>query len=397
MKKHIKYFIPIFIMAMFLWVHNVFAAENITIESATLTDKSDSVSEISEPTLNGLNIGFDLSFSQVNDYAKYKVVINNPTSEDYKVSKSKEFTSSDYLTYTYTIDGESNVVKAKEKLTIYITITYKTAVPSDKLTDRKYIETNAMTINLSNETETITNPKTGDNLIIIISILLILTVLSLILYKTTKNKKYLNVMILSLIIIPVGAYALEKLQVNVTTKITIEEKYAVTYSYWDILTEEEANTYESALTESEYDSGWSNNYYYVDGVKYQLYYVTKVDNYYGVGDSVVVIDQKSYDPYFKEYICNVEWTGSHEEGWTCSSATLPTQKNILDYSSDYYWRYSNEDYTNLNFVGTGDSFTDSYLTSDGNVSSIFVRLPKTFTMPSHEVSFSFSSKVEGGK
>ena len=98
MKKHIKYLIPIFIIVMFLWVPNVFAAENITIESATLTDKSASVSEISEPTLNGLNIGFDLSFSQVNDYAKYKVVINNPTSEDYKVSKSKEFTSSDYLT-----------------------------------------------------------------------------------------------------------------------------------------------------------------------------------------------------------------------------------------------------------------------------------------------------------
>lgn len=388
MKKHIKYLIPIFIIVMFLWVPNVFAAKNITIESATLTDKSASVSEISEPTLNGLNIGFDLSFSQVNDYAKYKVVINNPTSEDYEVSKSKEFISSDYLTYTYTFDGESNVVKAKEKLTIYITITYKTAVPSDKLTDRKYIETNAMTINLSNKTETITNPKTGDNLIIIISILLISIVLSLILYKTTKNKKYLNVMILSLILIPVGAYALKKLQVNVTTKITIEEKYAVTYSYWDILTEEEANTYESALTESEYDSEMSNRYYYVDGVKYQRYYVTKVDNYYGVGDSVVVIDQKSYDPYFNESICNVEWTGSDEEGWTCSSATLSTKKNILDYSSNYYWEYSNEDYTNLNFVGTGASFTDSYWTSDGNVSNIFVRLPKTFTMPSHEVSFS---------
>lgn len=373
---------------MFLWVPNVFAAKNITIESATLTDKSASVSEISEPTLNGLNIGFDLSFSQVNDYAKYKVVINNPTSEDYEVSKSKEFISSDYLTYTYTFDGESNVVKAKEKLTIYITITYKTAVPSDKLTDRKYIETNAMTINLSNKTETITNPKTGDNLIIIISILLISIVLSLILYKTTKNKKYLNVMILSLILIPVGAYALKKLQVNVTTKITIEEKYAVTYSYWDILTEEEANTYESALTESEYDSEMSNRYYYVDGVKYQRYYVTKVDNYYGVGDSVVVIDQKCYDLYFNESICNVEWKGSDEEGWTCSSATLSTKKNILDYSSNYYWEYSNEDYTNLNFVGTGASFTDSYWTSDGNVSNIFVRLPKTFTMPSHEVSFS---------
>ena len=387
MKKHIKYLIPIFIMALFLWVPNVFAAENITIESATLTDKSDSVSEISEPTLNGLNIGFDLSFSQVNDYAKYKVVINNPTSEDYEISKNKEFSSSDYLTYTYTFDGESNVVKAKEKLTIYITITYKTAVPSDKLTDRKYIETNAMAINLSNETETITNPKTGDNLIIIISILLISIVLSLILYKTTKNKKYLNVMILSLILIPVGAYALEKLQINVTTKITIEEKYAVTYSYWDILTEEEANTYESALTESEYDSGWTNSYYYVDGVKYQHYYITKVDNYYGVGDSVGVIDQ-----YFNDSICNVEWTDSDEEGWTCSSATLPTKKNILDYSSDYYWRYSNEDYTNLNFVGTGASFTNSYWTSDGNVSSIFVRLPKTFTMPSHEVSFSIYYK-----
>ena len=388
MKKHIKYLIPIFIMAMFLWVPNVFAAENITIESATLTDKSDSVSEISEPTLNGLSIDFDLSFSQVNDYAKYKVVINNPTSEDYEVSKSKKFTSSDYLTYTF--DGESNVVKAKEKLTMYITITYKTAVPNDKLTDGKYIETNAMTINLSNETETINNPNTGDNLMIIISILLISIVLSLILYKTTKNKKYLNVMILSLILIPVGAYALEKLQVNVTTKVTIEEKYAVTYSYWDVLTEEEAHTYESALIESEYDSGWTNYYYYVDGVKYQYYYVTKVDGYYSPGDIVTLKDQ-----VVREIECNSDddWTGNDEEGWTCSSATLPTKKNILDYRSYYYWRYSNEDYTNLNFVGTGDSFTDSYWTSDGNVSSIFVRLPKTFTMPSHEVSFSFHTTL----
>ena len=155
------------------------------------------------------------------------------------------------------------------------------------------------------------------------------------------------------------------------------------------MTEEEANTYESALTESEYYSGRSNSYYYVDGVKYQHYYITKVDNYYGDGDSVVVIDQKSYDPYFNEPICNVEWTGSDEEGWTCRSATLPTKRNILDYSSDYYWSYSNEDYRILNFVGTGDSFTDSYWTPDGNVSNIFIRPPKTFTMPSHEVAFSF--------
>lgn len=74
-------------------VSNVFAKEEITIESVTIEEKSDTTTELSEPTINGLSIGFDLSFAQVNDNAKYKIIINNQTNEDYQIDKESKFNS----------------------------------------------------------------------------------------------------------------------------------------------------------------------------------------------------------------------------------------------------------------------------------------------------------------
>ena len=222
MKKIAKFLLLIIIMTFSFTISNVYAEEKITIESVTLEEKTDTTTELSEPTINGLNIGFDLSYSQVNDYAKYKIIINNPTNDDYQIDKESKFNSSDYLTYKYELDNNTNIIRSNSKLTMYITIIYKTEVSNEKLTNGKFIETNTATINVSNGKDII-NPKTGNNILIIIFILITATIISFVLFKNTQNKKHLSIMVVSLLLIPIGIYALEKLQINVTTKITIDK------------------------------------------------------------------------------------------------------------------------------------------------------------------------------
>ena len=124
MKKIAKFLSLIIILTFSFTISNVYAEEKITIESVTLEEKTDTTTELSKPTKDGMNIGFDLSFAQVNDYVKYKVIINNPTNEEYQIEKEAKFNSSDYLTYKYEFDSNSNIIKKNSKLTMYITITY---------------------------------------------------------------------------------------------------------------------------------------------------------------------------------------------------------------------------------------------------------------------------------
>ena len=222
MKKIVKFLLLIIVITFSFTVSNVFAEEKIAIESITIDEKSDTATELSKPTKDGMNIEFDLSFAQVNDYLKYKVIINNPTNEEYQIEKEAKFNSSDYLTYKYEFDNNSNIIKKNSKLTMYITITYKTEIPNDKLIDGKFIENNNVSINLAND-KNIKNPITGNSIFILVFILMIVTIISFVLFKNTRNKKYLNIMIFSLLLIPIGIYALEKLQINITTKITIEK------------------------------------------------------------------------------------------------------------------------------------------------------------------------------
>ena len=74
-----------------LFIPNVYAANSMEIESINLVDKSEKTTEISTPSVNGLKIGFDLSFSDVGDYAKYEVVVNNSTNKEYEIKDETTF------------------------------------------------------------------------------------------------------------------------------------------------------------------------------------------------------------------------------------------------------------------------------------------------------------------
>lgn len=147
--KNIKYLILALILELTLVIPNIYAEETVKIESIDLVEKSETTTEESTPSIDGLKIGLDLSFVDVEDSIKYKVVINNTSKKDYEIKKEKDFDSNDYLEYKYEfVNG--NKVKSNDKLTMYITVTYKNEITDDKLTDGKYISDNNLVLNLEN-------------------------------------------------------------------------------------------------------------------------------------------------------------------------------------------------------------------------------------------------------
>ena len=215
------------ILGAILIVPSIYAEENVKIESIEIVEKSETTTQESEPNIDGLKIGLDLSFVDIGNSIKYKVVINNTTKKDYEIKKEKDFDTNDYIEYKYEFEN-GNKVKSNDKLTMYITVTYKNEISTESLTDGKYISDNNLVLNLENSSiisSLIKVPITGKNIwIAIILITILLAIIAFVIFKLVKNKKAtknISMLILSLLFIPLAIYAAEKLTITVTTKVTI--------------------------------------------------------------------------------------------------------------------------------------------------------------------------------
>ncbi len=227
MKKKIKILLVFFLS--FIFIPNVFAEENVSIESVMLDSKSENTEITNEATYEGLSINFDIKFNEVNDYAKYKIVINNQSDEDYEITEDSNFNNSEYIRYEYSYENNNKKVLKNSKTTLFITIKYNEEVPEESFHNGSFIKTNNIVIDLGNETidvpNTIINPKTGDSLFIIILVFIITVGISLILYKTNKKKQFLSIFIIIIALLPVSIHAIKKLQIKIESKIEIKEQY----------------------------------------------------------------------------------------------------------------------------------------------------------------------------
>ena len=107
MKSYFK--IILIIILSFIFIPNVFAKKNVYIEEISLDSKSETCIK-SDVNFNRLNVSFDIKFQTLNNYAKYKIIINNSSSEDYELDLSN---ISDYISYEY--DSADSIIKANEK------------------------------------------------------------------------------------------------------------------------------------------------------------------------------------------------------------------------------------------------------------------------------------------
>ena len=381
--KKIKYLIFIILIGI-ISLPIVFAKDEVSIESYELVKNSVTTVELNKPKIDGLTISFDLSFVNKDDFAKYKIVVNNPTNIDYEVNKDSDFNKSEYITYSYEFENNNNIVKANSKMTMYVTITYSELVPVEKMKDGKFTENNKMAISLSTDTSSASmeekeeNPNTGNAYIIICSVALTVAAFSLILFVGTKKKKYITTCFLSLLLIPTTIFALEKIQINVETKVTIEEKYGVYYAYSTFIKESEKNQYSCVMKIKGVDP-----VYIVNGERYVSCDTFQLESMYKPGERVQVNKIPFKEVVTEEYngadlveLCTLN---QETNEYTCESDALKNSEyDYMKYSSMNNPTYQVNDIEVMNI---------SIIENDAWNSDHFVTFfsPNEFTMPKHDV------------
>ena len=202
----------------------------ITIDSVTIKEKTNNVTEVEQPVIDGKKIKVNLKMMQVNDSIEYKLTLKNDSNEDYELDKNNFNANSDYIEYTLKTDDDSLVVEAGKSKEVYLKVQYKNEVPSTAYTDGKYNDNKSFVLNLSNSvmndgTDTIVNPKTGDSLIFLMLICIICVGITMCMVLSRKKLNKFMVLLLTLMItIPASVYALCKTEITIESDVTIEKE-----------------------------------------------------------------------------------------------------------------------------------------------------------------------------
>ena len=213
----------ILIMSVFFLPFMVSAeGANVSIEKISLDEEATTNENlvITEPVVNGLSIDFGLSFSEVGDKVVYKVDFVNKDSEDYELKFPAA--GDGYVTYQYEFSDHSNVLKANSSKSLMITIEYKKEVPDNLLRDGKYTENNQINLALLNNEAKTVNPKTGQSLLFVVLIAVILIGSAIVVFKNHKSSKTLALLLaVGLMILPLSIYALKQLNVTINSHVEI--------------------------------------------------------------------------------------------------------------------------------------------------------------------------------
>ncbi len=196
------------------------------------------------PNYDGLELNFDVSFRNVNDYVTYKVEIDNPTDTDFKVLTGEDFGDSEYIKYEYSFGNENDILEANSNKTMYVTVRYNKAVSFTG--DEPFQEENKAVIKLSNDPEDlktddnkeeppidnkeetpiddkkeeevkVPDTYTGLSVLIVFGLIAILGYIS---YNKLSAKPLL-LLLIPILLIPVIVKAYEKLELKVNTNIEI--------------------------------------------------------------------------------------------------------------------------------------------------------------------------------
>ena len=369
---------------------------NIKIDSVIVKEKTDNVTEIEEPVIDGNTIKVNLKMLEVNDSIEYKLVLKNESSEDYELDKNSFNLDSDYIEYTLNTNDNNLIVKSGSSKEVYLKVQYKNEVPETSYTDGKYNDNENLTLNLSNaETNTIVNPKTGE--INYILILIVVICIGIIAYLVIKKKKAINLIVILLgivIIIPTYINALCKVEINIESNVEIAQaseqntsKYEVGYllNGGEVLyTDEEASKYTHTVNTN-------CNIIYIGSTKYNSCsnLIQKDTITYEAWETVNLkaINVKYLDFDYKT--CELR----SDNSYLCPSGSAIGEATITNWYYDnllnmYGYTYSNDDKDVMNF----SEYRYDFWTSGGYFG---VTAPRKFKMPAHSALFAVQREPRG--
>ena len=226
----------IFLLLVMLLSFPIFvkAEESVVITKVELENKTDSTIVIEEPTFNIRKINFNLKFSEVGDYAEYKVTLKNNSDKDYEIKNENNYLDSEYIKYEFSY-GDSNILKAKEEKSIYIKLLYNKKVSEEHFVDGKYILNDSVKLDLVNDSIVVKVPPThkGYSMFMVILGIFSLTI-SFILLILIKDEKVKTLLLICLLIIPFTVLALESLILEIDAKIEINSKFTGSIYRWSV-------------------------------------------------------------------------------------------------------------------------------------------------------------------
>ena len=388
--KNIKYLL-FGILLTFLLMPNVYAKNNVEIKSITQADISKNTVEKSPPTHNGLEMNFDISFKQKDDFIKYKVIIKNETNVDYNISNDTSFNKSEFITYSYETTG---LLKANSEAIVYVTITYTNEVDQSLMVNGKYPEKNRAVIKLLDKDGNPPNPNTGINTCIIIAFLLLsLLVLTILLNKKKKSNVFLTILI-SLFLIPSMVYAIETIKLTINVNVLIEKGYKVAYllNKPAFYTEEELELYDTSEIQCSgtYYLGEmtdENKYMECKNLLYEekrLYSEGEVVNLNNNINKRQIITNNYHDNEYT-YYCEERSQGVYQ----CDDRAI-----INNFKQNEWWYWNRKDLTQTYyaldddpFVMNFNSIVVNYWSNIQGSSCLRLSSNGTFTMPNHNVLF----------
>ena len=207
------------ILLVLLLVPFVVKADDIEIKKIEVVEKSDDVEVNSDPVYKDGQLSFDLSFTNVSDFVKFKITIKNNTEEDLEVDKTPQYGKNKYIKYTIIYDEKNNLLKAGEEKVLYILATYDAEIPVDEFDNGEYNEQGNVELFVDNTK----NPLTLSGVPLIMIGVLGLSIVSFIILR--RQRKAILVLTLAVLItVPVVTNAARKINFSITSKIHIIDR-----------------------------------------------------------------------------------------------------------------------------------------------------------------------------
>ena len=328
--------------------------DKITIESITLVNKSDHVTEIKEATAEGRNINLDITMSFVDDDIEYKMIVKNDSDEDYELDKTSFNINSDFIDYSLETEDETGIIKAKSSKSVILKIRYKTQVPETSFdengiyTNQETMELNLVADNTVTETpeqtvpetpdkeepEEITNPETGKDILTNFIILVVLLIISVIIYIILRKKKYAKlflIIISTIISIPMCIYALCKCKITIDYKVTISKNTLSSFKM-NCTGNDEYYFYEGMTFKD-----WIRSNLYPGNIGGDFSSIEECRNIWGNYKGCAAINYE--DAY--------SFMTSKEEKYTDSKEECEDNENCIEVGNYYMYKYSYHLYDTL--------------------------------------------------
>ena len=121
MNKNCKLIIY-FLILLFPFIAN--AEDNdIKIKSIDLVEKTENVVELEKAKFENLEVWVNLKFFELNDSAKYKLVIENTSDKEYKFNSTGDiFTKEKYISYTFDFEDTEEIFKPATEKVMYVIV-----------------------------------------------------------------------------------------------------------------------------------------------------------------------------------------------------------------------------------------------------------------------------------